>query len=287
MSKNNCLSLFLCLFSLIIILPFYSCKRKTSEIIITPDALKNHLQRTHLFNNVSSIETESYYYSNKDSLYIFIDKNIQHYNTDGYLTQVFVFNVNNDTISKKTVYYLTNGKESYWEEYNYNEQSCAKNIFLYNKYGFKSEEQVLLNDSLLYRIEYKTDAIGSMIEMKRLLSDYMLTNTMYYNDHGLVARIEEYDPQNKLYKFIAIDYDNFGDEVNRRAFKNSNELIEYTYTQYNKDRSLQKIIFEDLLHNHREEKVYTHHDVKGNWLEEFLLQGTDTLRKRVRKIAYY
>jgi len=145
----------------------------------------------------------------------------------------------------------------------------------------------LLNDSLLYKIQYKTDAIGSIFEMKRFLPEYQLVNKIYYNAQGLVERIEEFDPENKLYEFITIEYDQSGNELNRRVFDNANRLIEYTYTQYNKEGALQKIIYNDELSNTREDKIYIRHDAARNWLEEITMQGRDTLRKRVRTIAYY
>jgi hypothetical protein len=123
--------------------------------------------------------------------------------------------------------------------------------------------------------------------MKRFLPEYHLTNKIYYNDHGLMERMEEYDPQNTLYKYITIEYDNYGDEVNRRAYKSSNEMIEYTYSQYDNEGLLQKVIFEDRLHNMREDRIYAQHDKTKNWLQEITMQGADTVRKRVRSIEYY
>ena len=96
--------LFLILFLLITSI---SCKRKAPEIVIVPDALKNHLQNARLFGNVHTIETDSYYYVNEDSLYIFLNKTIQLYSSDGYLTQFIVLDRNNDTVSIKTVHYLS------------------------------------------------------------------------------------------------------------------------------------------------------------------------------------
>ena len=282
MPRNK--SLFLLLF-LIFFLIIFSCKRKPAEIVIIPDALKNHLQNARIFGNVNCIETDTYFYSEKDSNYVFLNRSIQFYNSDGYLMQAFELNKNLDTISKKIIYYLTNTQENFWEEFNYKENSFTKDTFIYNNYGFKSEERFMLNDSLLYRIEYKTDGIGGVIEMKRVLPEYQLINKIYYNENGLVARIEEYDPHNKLYKYFTIEYDNYGNEVNRRAFKSSGEIIEFTYSQYNNDGWLQKVIFEDRLYNLREEKIYTQHDDFGNWLEEIVIQKKDTVGKRVRRIV--
>jgi len=285
MRKNNYSFLFL--FLLVIFSFSFSCKRKTTEIVIIPDALKNHLQRARFFGNVNTVETDTYYYSNIDSLYLFSSKNIQLYSSDGFLIQVLVLDINNDTVSKRILYYLPDAKEDYWLDFNYRDGSVTKDTFIYDRNGFKSEEYFLLNDSLLYKIQYKTDAIGGVIEMKRLLADYHLTNKIYYNAHGLVERIEEYDPQNKMYKYIKLEYDNYGDEVNRRAFKHNNELIEYTYTQFSSEGFLLKVIFEDRLHNMREDKIYTQHDNAKNWMEEVSLRGNDTIRKRVRVIDYY
>jgi hypothetical protein len=287
MQRNKYPLLFLILLLFAIISISYSCKRKTTEIVIVPDALKNHLQHARLLGNIQSIETDTYYYSDKDSFYIFLNKAMLFYSSDGYLIQAIVLDKNNDTISKQTVHYLPNAKENYWEEYNYIEHSLIKDTFLYNNYGFINERRVLLNDSLLHKTQFKTDGIGSIIEKKRLLPNYHLTNVMYYNEHGLVERIEEYDPHNKMYKFFTIEYDNYGDEVNRRAYRSTNQMIEYTYTQYNDKGMLQKVIFEDRLHNMREDRMYIRHDATGNWLEEIVLQGSDTLRKRVRSIEYY
>jgi len=287
MQRNRFLFFFLLFILFIFILFSYSCKRTTNGIGITPSALKNHLQNARIFGNVYSIETDTYFYSDKDSIYVFLNKNFQFYNTGGYLMDVYDLNKNNDTISKKTLYYLPNVKENYWEEKNFKEYSFSKDTSIYDINGFKIEERFFLNDTLLYRIEYKTDGIGSIIEMKRFLPEYHLTNKMYYNNDGLVQRIEEYDPQNQLYKFFTIEYDKYGNEVNRCAFKNIHDMIEFTYTQYNNKGWLQKIIFEDCLHNIRENRIYTQYDNKGNWLEEILLQENDTVGKRIRKISYY
>ncbi|MDR2970383.1 MAG: hypothetical protein LBU83_00430 [Bacteroidales bacterium] len=285
MPKNR--TLFLLLVSIIIISFSFSCKRKKNEIIIVPDALKNHWQRARYFGDVKRVETNTYYYSDKDSLYIFSNKHIQYFSSDGYLTQVVLLDNNNDTVSKRTLFYLPNANEDYWLEVNFNNFSITKDTFVYDKNGFKCEEYFWLNDSLLYKIQYKTDAIGGILEMKRFLSEYNLTNKLYYNEHGLMERMEEYDPQNRLYKYVTIEYDNYGDEVNRRAYKASDQMIEYTYTQYSKEGLLQKVIFEDRLHNMRQDKIYPQHDQTRNWLEEIEIQGKDTVRKRVREIGYY
>jgi hypothetical protein len=284
MLRNKYLFLF---FLILFILSFSACRRKSIEIVIIPDALKNHLQRAHLFGNIHSIETDSYYFSDKDSLFIFLNKTWQFYSSDGYLTQVIVLDKNSDTVSIQNIHYLPNAQENYREEYFYKEQNLKKDTFLYDKNGFLSKQQIFNHGLLEYEIMYQTDTIGSIIEMKRLLPDYNLTNKIYYNEQGLVERIEEYDPNHNMYKYITLEYDNYGDEVNRRAFKNSSEMIEYTYTQYNNEGALLKIIFEDRLHSYREDKSYSHHDKAGNWLEEAVLQGNDTVRKRVRQIEYY
>ena len=284
MQKNNAIIILL---ACLILIFSFSCKRKNTPISIIPEALKNHLQRARLFENVKSVETLTYYYSDQDSIFVFYNKNIQYYNSEGYFIEELNLDKNNDTLSKKTLYFLPNANENYWLENNYKEGSIVKDSFIYDKNGFKSEEHFLLNYSLLYRIQYKTDAIGSIIEMKRFLPKYQLVNKIDYNAQGLVERIEEFDPENKLYKFITIEYDQYGDELNRRVFDNANRLIEYTYTQYNKESALQKIIYSDELSNMREDKIYARHDAARNWLEEITMQGRDTLRKRVRTIAYY
>ena len=282
MQKDKSLFFFLLLFLFLIC---FSCKRKPAEIVIMPDALKNHLQNAKIFGDVSCIETDTYIYSEKDSTYIFISGNIQFYNENGYLTQAIELDRNMDTVSKQTVYYLSNAKENYWKKFDYKKFSLSKDTFIYDRNGYKAEERFLLNDSLLYRIEYKTDGIGGIIEMKRFLPEYQLINKIYYNENGWVVRIEEYDPDNKLFKYFTIEYDSKGNEVNRRVFTNTNRNIEFTYSQYNNDGLLQKVIFEDLIHNTREDRIYSQHDVHGNWLQEIVLQGNDTVGKRVRRLV--
>jgi len=279
--------LFLILITIIIASFSYSCKRKTAKITIISDASKNHWQRTRLFGKVKNVETETYYYTKKDSLFFFSNKNIQYYSSDGYITHSFLLNEINDTVYRKSLFYLQNANENYWIENNYKDSSVTKDTFIYDKIGFKSEERMFQNDSLILLIKYKTDAIGNIIEMKRFLPEYILTNIIYYNEIGLVERVEEYDPQNKLFKYASIEYDNYGDEVNRRVYKDNNTMIEYTYTQYNNAGWLKKIIFEDHLHSMREDRIYFKHDSKGNWLEEITLRGIDTVRKRARIINYY
>jgi hypothetical protein len=182
---------------------------------------------------------------------------------------------------------LPTAQENYWEEVNHKDYSVTKDTFLYDRNGYLSKEWFMVNDSILYKIQYKTDGIGGIIEMKRLFADYHLTNKIYYNIQGLVEQIDEYDPHNKIYKYFTFEYDNHGNELNRRIYKSHNELLEYTYTQYNNEKLLQKVIFEDLLHNLREDKVYSQHDAQGNWLIEIVIQENDTVRKRIRKIEYY
>jgi len=265
----------------------FSCKRKQTEITITPDALKNHLQRASIFGNVNSIETDNYYYSRNDSSFVFVYNSVQYYNSDGYLTEVLVLDKNSDTISLLLINHLPNAKENYRSEFNYKDNQTLVDTILYDKNGFKCEERHLVNDSLHYRIEYKTDGIGSIIEMKRFYPDYHLTNKIYYNNFGLVERIDEFDPQKKLFKYFIIEYDDSGNEVNRRAFKSNNEMIEFTYSQYAPNGLLLKTIYEDRINNSREDKIYANHDKKGNWLEEIMMQGKDTMRKKVRKIDYF
>ncbi|MDR0206860.1 MAG: hypothetical protein LBI45_06355 [Bacteroidales bacterium] len=265
----------------------FACKRKQTETTITPDALKNHLQRANLFGNVKSIETEHYYFSKNTSSFVFADKRVQCYNSDGYLTKVITLDESNDTISLLIINYLSNTKEDYRKEITFRKKIISIDTLLYDKNGFKSEERHFVNDSLHHRIVYKTDGIGSIIEMKRFFSDYQLTNKIYYNNLGLVERIDEFDPQNKLFKYFIIEYDESGNEINRRALKSNNEIIEFTYSQYDKNGFLLKIIYEDRITNLREDKIYSNHDEKGNWFEEILIQGKDTLRKKVRNIVYY
>ncbi len=277
---------FLLLFALVCLL---ACRNKSEPIVVIPDVERTHLQRASLKGKIEHIETSTFFTS-PDSLQReeLFHKMCQYYSADGFLESVIVLDEKNDTLSKKEVFYHPNATENYWIERDYTTTkpplTCT---FKYDMNGYKMEEVYEMGDSLLYTIKYKTNGIGAPIEMNRIFKTYSLKNRIQYNELGLVARIDEHDPSGKLYKYFTIEYDNFGDEVNRRVFKRGGDQIEYTYTKYSEHGAVEKIIFEDRLHHVKEERLYTQHDEMLNWTHETTVKNHDTLYIRKRIINYY
>lgn len=267
------------------------CGRKQQEIVIIPDIERNHLQRNHIFGNVCEIISESYAMpadstasdTNGNPLSTVIHK----YSPDGYLTEVIKIGGSGDTISKQIITYSPEAKELTRETYNSSGNLDSKTIFDYNHFGFKSKETLYIADSVIYSIDYKTDGAGNIIEMKRHGDGLTLLSRIAYNKAGLVARIEEYEPSGKIFKYATIEYDNYGDEVNRRVFKTGDELIEYTYTEYNQQGHTLKKIYEDRLHSIREVAEYSAHDKAGNWTYEKKSINNKPAYCRKRIIKYY
>ncbi len=276
--------------TLILIALLTSCRPKPEEIVIIPDAEKNHLQRNMLKGPVKSISTTLLYITEIDSVTKKIDTistNIQLYSPDGYLVRTYSLNSKKDTILSRIIHYRKDAKEDYWEEFDSTGKKIKWCQYEYDMNQYKSGEKIYKNDSLSYSIEYKTDGMGNIIRMTRDYVSYKLTNVMKYNTDGLLYRIDEMDPDGKLFKYVVLEYDNYGDEVNRKAFKSENNLIEYTYTQYDQNGRLIKVIYEDRLHKFQETSEYSGHDKQGNWKKEIRKKANNISLVRERDIVYY
>lgn len=273
----------------IVVITMAGCKKKNKEIIIVPDAQKTHLQRSRLKGNIQLIKTTAYYTSHKDSLTEDKISSIiyQHYSADGYLLKMVTLDKELDTISVREILYNDLGKELSWIEKEYLFNKTIKCLYKYDMNGYISSEEYFSQDSLQYSIQYKTDGIGGATEMIRVYPDYNIRNTFNYNEKGLIARINEYEPNQKLFKYISIEYDNYGDEVNRKVYRGDDNMIEYTYTQYDQYGKLIKVIFENRVHSLKDVKTYFEHDQKGNWGFEIFTSNSDTLYFRNREIIYY
>ena len=267
-----------------------ACRPKQEKIVIVPDAEKNHLQRTQLKGKVNIITTTLIYITEIDSALTKSDTvstNIQLYSPDGYLLKTYSLNAGKDTLLSRIIHYRKDAKEDYWEEFDSAGKRVAWCKYEYDMNNYKSGEKIYQNDSLECAIQYKTDGIGNIIRMTRDYFGYKLTNTMKYNSDGLVCRIDEFEPDGKLFKYVTLEYDNYGDEVNRRAFKSANNIIEYTYTQYDEQGRLIKIIYEDRLHKFHETYEYSGHDKQGNWKKEIRKKASNVSLVRERTIVYY
>lgn len=265
------------------------CKKKGKEIVIIPDAQKNHLQKSKLKGNVKTIRTATYNSSAIDSLdqEHLVKYVIQEYSYDGFLTKVLTLNQLNDTLNIRNIHYNREGKQLYWIESNLEKNQTHRCDMVYDLNGFLSKERFTSYDTLLYEIDYKTDAIGGVVEMIRHYSEYSTRWLIEYNEHGLTTRMNEFDPKGELFKYIVIEYDNYGDEVNRKVHRKDGKLIEYTYTQYDQYGKQLKEIFENYVHEIKETKTYPEHDQKGNWMLEISTFETDTVYFRKREITYY
>lgn len=274
-----------------------ACKPKQAEIVIVPDVQKNHLQRNHVLGPVQTMVTYTLV-ANFDALqtdtlladsvkFDTVSVFVQHYSPDGYLLSTVKLTPQGDTLSVKTFTYLSDARQDSWTELDYTENTSVCCRYEYDMNDFLSAEKLFYGDSMLMSVSYKTDGIGNVVEMVRNYGSYSIRNTSNYNEHGLVSRINEYDPSGKMYKYVTVEYDNYGDEVNRRAFKGANDLIEYTYTEYNQDGSLKKVLFEDRLHNSKEHYDYSGYDEHRNWTVETRTKDKQMIYKRIRTYIYY
>lgn len=293
---NNSILLMGMAFCLLCLTCFTACRHKKAEIVIVPDVQKNHLQRNHIYGNVK--ETTTYTLLSRsvaledstseqeavfDTAWIFI----QQYSKDGYLLSTCKLTPERDTLLFRTYQYHSDARPKFWKEIDYQLNTIVECQYEYDVNDFLSAEKIFADDSLMQTTTYKTDGMGNVTEMLRQYDGYALKNTSLYNADGLLSRIEEYDPSGKLYKYVTIEYDNYGDEVNRRAYKGANDLIEYTYTQYNQNGSLLKVIFEDRLHNSVEHYDYADYDQQKNWTVETRTKDKKLIYKRIRNYIYY
>ena len=273
------------------------CKRKPAEIVIIPDVQKNHLQRNHIFGQVKELYTYTLAPENSvaqndtlalDSLrFDTVSVMVQHYSPDGYLLDYCKMTPQGDTLAVRIFGYHADARADYWKEYYPGEPDTVVCHYEYDMNDFLSAEKICVRDSVLSTVSYKTDGEGNVVEMVRHYDGYSVRNTSKYNAQGLLIRIDEFEPSGKLYKYVTIEYDNYGDEVNRRAFKGENDLIEYTYTQYQDNGALLKVLFEDRLHNDKEQYFYAGHDQQKNWTSETRYKNKKLQYKRIRTYIYY
>lgn len=274
-----------------------ACRPKPAEIVIIPDVQKNHLQRNHIFGQVKEIITYTLLpqdaVSQQDTMALdslrfdTLNLMVQHYSPDGYLLDFVKMSAKGDTLAVRVFAYHADARVDYWKEFYPGELDTVVCRYEYDMNDFLSAEKIYVKDSLLSHTGYKTDGMGNVVEMVRHYDGYSVRNTSQYNAQGLLCRIDEFEPSGKLFKYVTIEYDNYGDEVNRRAFKGENDMIEYTYTQYQENGALQKVLFEDRLHNDKEHYDYAGHDQQKNWTSETRYKNKNLQYKRIRTYIYY
>ena len=108
-----------------------------------------------------------------------------------------------------------------------------------------------------------------------------------FNEQGLVKEIIEYEPNGNVFKTAKIEYDNYGDEVNRCVYKAGNQMIEYTYTEYAQDGRVRKVIYEDKLHHVKEFHYFFEYDSHKNWQTEVCAVDNQIVYIKKRTFNYY
>lgn len=276
------------------------CRRQPTDPDIIPDVQKNHLQRNHVFGNVRDMATETYMLA-ADSLTaadtaLALAKAgerqpeasaLRHYSSDGYLLSFVRTGPGHDTLLRREYRYDAQAKPTGWTEYGPDGKPAARGISLYDRNHFISGEQVFAGDSLVMAFRHTTDGAGNIIRSVSSFGDFSTHTENKFNEQGLVTEIVEYGDDGKMFKTAKIDYDNYGDEVNRRVFKAGNVLLEYTYRVYAQDGRLTRKIYEDKIHRYRETWLYADYDRQKNWQTEIRLRDNRIISVRKRKITYY
>lgn len=276
------------------------CKKKPDPIVITPDVRKNHLQRNHIYGGVKIIKTSTYYLA-ADSIMVEDTANIskllkgrkpdiittQQYTSDGYLLQFVKFNQQKDTLLKRDYHYNDLALTTRWEEYDSTGIMVTRGKYLYDRNHFLCGEQVFNGDSIAIAFAYNTDGIGNITSITQSMGDYTMHTENKYNKDGQVVKIVEYEPNGRVFKTVKLEYDNYGDEVNRCVYKAGDKMIEYTYNQYSQEGKQLKTIYEDKIHHLKETHYFFDHDRYCNWQIEVLVRDNQIISIRKRQITYY
>ncbi len=284
----------------ILVIAIAGCKKKPDPIVITPDIKKNHLQRNHIYGGVKIIKTNTYFMA-ADSIMVEDTANIskllrrrkpdiittQQYTSDGYLLQFVKFNQQKDTLLKRDYHYNDLALATRWEEYDSTGIMITRGKYLYDRNKFLCGEQIFNGDSIAIAFAYNTDGIGNITSVTQSMGDFTMHTENKYNQDGQVVKIVEYEPNGRAFKTVKLEYDNYGDEVNRCVYKSGDKLIEYTYNQYSQEGKQLKTIYEDKIHHLKETHYYFDHDRYCNWLTEVLVQDNQILSIRKRQIIYY
>lgn len=292
------------------------CRKKPAPIVIIPDIEKNHLQRNHIFGKVKSLETktcriwaDSVSVADTNDLaklkkYYDLDEYFSHsahyqqrYTSDGYLLEHTKYGwKGKDGIMNYTTYkYAEDAKVERWDCFDPNDRLLNYGLYHYDRNRFLTREEyyasdnIYGHDSLEMSYTHTTDGIGNIIRTVisyPSIPDKFLTE-YHYNNQGLVEEIVEHEPNGKVFKTAKIEYDNYGDEVNRCVYKAGNQMIEYTYTQYAQDGRVRKVIYEDKLHHVKEFHYFFDYDANKNWQTEVCAVDGRIVYVKQRTFEYY
>ncbi len=282
------------------------CHKKPEPIVITPDIEKNHLQRNHIFGKVKELETATYNLQG-DSLLVKDTADLkklmalcdsvcddtrtarssQRYTSDGWLLHFCKFKGLGDTALYRQYAYNDKAKIEHWEEFDADGAMVTQGTYTYDRNGFLAGEQVFQGDSLVMSFAHQTDGIGNIIRTTQSFGGLQTKVEYKYSEQGLVTQITEYEPDGKVFKTAKIEYDNYGDEVNRCVYKAGNQMIEYTYTEYAHDGRVRKLIYEDKLHHVKEFHYFFDYDSHKNWQTEVCAVDNQIVYIKKRTFTYY
>lgn len=257
------------------------CQRHKATITIVPDFAKTHLQQEHLYGNVHVV-CDSMFYSpdNSDSIRTeeLLSVTVYRYSADGWLNQVVKMNSDGDTMSNRVMHYDSRAKLVKDELFDSTGICIEHTIYENDEHGFRVKEERYAGDSLVQTILYQNDGFGNLVGMTVQNAEYSMTRKYSNNELGLVVRVDEFDPDGKLFKYVTMEYDNYGDLVNRNVHRGDGQLREFTHIQYADNGSLLKNIYENKLTRVSEVREFSNHDSQRNW--------TRSLRKNSGKIFF-
>lgn len=293
-------------FAILLMTILGGCRKKPAPIVITPDIEKNHLERNHIFGKVKYLETETYHLqtdsisiadtSDMKKLKAYCKQNVvsnsyshalQHYTSDGFLLDFIKFGQMSDTLLFRKYSYDKEAHIENWQEYDSSRMLVTHGEYLYDRNHFVSGENVYQGDSLMMSFSHSTDGIGNIIHTVQSFGGLKTTVDYKFNEQGLVKEIIEYEPNGKVFKTAKIEYDNYGDEVNRCVYKAGDQMIEYTYTEYAQDGRVRKVIYEDKLHHIKEYHYFFDYDSHKNWQTEVCAVDGQIVYVKGRTFEYY
>ena len=264
-----------------ICLLFAGCHRHKASITIVPDCAKTHLQQKHIYGNVRTV-IDSMFYSPHGSDTVFADQlvslTVYRYSADGWLNQVVKMSSDGDTMSNLLMRYDADARLVEDEHYDSAGRCIEHTVYEYDKRGYRVKEEFFSGDSLLRTILYQNDAFGNLAGMSVKTAEYTMTRKYTNNEFGLVVRVDEFDPDGKLFKYVTMEYDNYGDIVNRNVHRDDGQIREFTHTQYADNGALLKTVFENKLSKENEVCEFSDHDGQRNW--------TRSLRKSAGRIFF-
>lgn len=267
-----------------------ACHRHRASITIVPDCAKTHLQREHIYGNARSI-TDSMFYSPRgaDSASVeeLVSVTAYRYSADGWLNQVVKMSADGDTMSNRVMTYDSNAKLVKDELFDSARRCIEYTIYENDDRGYRVKEKRYSGDNLVQTILYQNDAFGNLVGMTVKTAEYTMTRKYSNNELGLAVRVDEFDPDGKLFKYVTMEYDNYGDIVNRNVHRDDGQLREFTHTQYADNGVLLKTVYENKLSKVNEVREFSGHDSQRNWTRSLRKTGGRIVFIITRNIEYY